>query len=250
MQLRRYALVLVLVLPLLGSSACLGILDVGSNSSSSPNEPDEGGTGAFGASIELTRYCAARRSFGARCSSAFNACEKGETEACEETFSIRRPEYLAAITKCDLPATCDAWRKDQQNECLADEIDKITPTPLQLDLARSLCAGCSDLSAMACLEDFFFHGRRSATGAVTVSGSGSSYDMYSEAVVMKIRDACLAPAVDARRNGSTCWPTFYACVDEQVESLRPASVVAACAAQVPNAPTDPVVVAPTDSGTD
>jgi hypothetical protein len=213
------------------ASACDSFLDLGGNDDEAPpaadaKNPMPEGPGKA-ASSALTTYCTARKSYADKCSATMSTCDLAEGKECLATYAIYRDEYTKALTTCGsgFSDTCSGPSdSDEKYNCVIDERDKIAPTTAMTTLAADLCKSCPSTGGKPCPGDtFFFHGKRLPNGGITVSGQGAKFDMYTEEVIAKLRDGCLAKA-----KGTSCWQSFYSCVDAEIAKLTPSSVKNAC----------------------
>jgi hypothetical protein len=231
----------VLTFLLLPVVACTNFLDLGGNDPDpAPSKPGaaDGKKDATSTTptqpAALTTYCAARSDWSKTCS-MLAGCEQERSAQCSDVFSVYRDEYLGALTTCGFPSECtSSITTDAIDTCVVEAKDKIAPTDAQQKLASDLCAVCPNPGGGDCLDGFFNHGRRNPDGSYTVGGQGSSFDMFEESVVAKIRTACL-PDVKAA-GGSSCWPALYSCIDQQIAAVEPASVATACEVDGPTMP--------------
>ncbi len=204
----------VLALPLVACGATATTSDAGDSAAA-----------AAQSTASVTAYCNARADYTVRCGASTNPCEAERSKACIATYSAYRDEYLDGLVTCGLPTSCnDLPSSIESTRCVAGERDKVTPTATMQKLAGDLCAVCPLPGGGDCLKNFFFHGYAEG-GSTSVSGTGSVFDAYSEALVAKIRDACL-PTADS----PSCRPTLYKCVEVQRNALMPSAVVQTCAA--------------------
>jgi hypothetical protein len=215
------------------ASACDSFLDLGGNddepSANEPAKPPASGEGApdQATSSALTTYCTARKAYADKCSATLGKCDLAEGKECLAAYAIYRDDYTKALTTCGsgfAESCASSSDSDEKYNCVIDEQDKTAPTPAMLSLAADLCKTCPSTSESPCPGDkFFFHGKRLANGGITVSGQGAKFDMYKDEVIAKLRDACLAKA-----KGTSCWQSFYSCVDAEIAKLMPTSVTNAC----------------------
>lgn len=254
---------LPLVLIPFTSVACLGFLDLGGDDDDARQDKDPSLTMPPGENASaLKAFCLGRRDYAKRCPSPLaDACEDAKTNACEQSFSIYRGEYLLAADRCEHPSVCLSSNAQVPDEnCMPVAMDGIAPTTRQRELAVSLCEACGTVGNKNCLDDFFYHGRRSVTtdgssgtvSTVTVSGAGASFDMLNDAIVQNLQTKCL-PEVQKLVSNAGCWSTFYRCIDAELASVAPSSVRKACTPDAPNVPPDngasvPPTQATTDSG--
>lgn len=233
---RPFVAPVVLVMLPVASVACSNILDIGGDDHAPASAPKgTNGTDAKASttSSALATYCDARVKFTASCTQ-LDDCETQMSSNCTGTFEVYSDAYLTSLTKCGFPANCPVppasrISDDAIDNCVSDEQDKTPPTEAMQNLADDLCAVCPNLhadSGGACQDKFWFHGHRLPDGSVQVSGSGTSFDRYTDDWVTKVRAACVPKAPTSN---VSCWSDFYHCTDQLVSSVQPSSVANACA---------------------
>jgi hypothetical protein len=160
-------------------------------------------------------------------------CGLASVHDCDSVFAVFRPEYMAALDACGLPATCGPELADvASDDCVAGKVTGLSPTPAQMTLTAEVCSACpAFVDGGACPDSMFFvPGEVLDSGATTSSGAGTSFLYLSDTLIASIEQACLGSSTVGPPKNAGCWAAFYACVSQQVLAAQPADYATACAA--------------------